>query len=124
MPDPRSVIVSEEIMIGHENRPPEIFDAYGRRPGQPGFKDENLAKRERETHYSFQGEYARLFGPKRRGISHDLGGGQESEDSSEFHQWHLSLEQKYRRPGADAKGGNRARQQKERQKHRKMMTPR
>ena len=35
MPDPRSVTVSEEIILGYNNRPADIFDAYGRRPGQP-----------------------------------------------------------------------------------------
>jgi len=124
MPDPRSDTVSEEIIIGYDNRRSDSFDAYGRRPGQPGFKDENLAKQERETHYAFQGEYARLFGPKRRGISGDFGGRQKSEDSPDFHQWHLSLEQKYGRPGAHARGGNRVSQRKERRKHRKMMEPR
>ena len=38
MPDPRSVTVSEEIVIGYDNRRSEIFDLDGRRPGQPGFK--------------------------------------------------------------------------------------
>jgi hypothetical protein len=59
MPDSRSVIVSEEIA--------ERFDAYGRRPGQLGFKDEPRSAQEHRTHLAFQGEFARLFGPKRRG---------------------------------------------------------
>jgi hypothetical protein len=97
MPDPRSVRVSEQIIIGSDNRPADIFDAYGRRPGQPGFKDDTHAAQERRTHLGFQGEYARLFGPKRRGIGHDIGGRERSEDSPEFHQWHLSLERKFGR---------------------------
>ena len=92
MPDPRSVTVSEETILGYNNRPADIFDAYGRRPGQPGFRDETASARERRTHLAFQGEYARLFGPKRRGIGHDFGGRERTEDSPEFHQWHLSLE--------------------------------
>jgi len=124
MPDPRSVTVSEEIIIGFDNRAPEIFDAYGRRPGQPGFKDESGAAQERQTHLAFQGEYARIFGPKRRGIANDFGGRQKTEDSPDFHQWHLSLEQKYGQPGVHANSGNRARKRKERRKHRKMMNPR
>jgi hypothetical protein len=67
MPDPRSVTVSEEIIIGYDNRRSEIFDAYGRRPGQPGFKDQNLAEQERRTHYAFQGEPARA-GRERRAL--------------------------------------------------------
>jgi hypothetical protein len=97
MPDPRSVTVAEEIVVGYDNAPPDIFDAYGRRPGQPGFKDETHAAKERRSHLAFQGEYARLFGPKRRGIGNDFGGREKSEDSPEFHQWHLSLERKYGR---------------------------
>src|SRR5665647_3894490 len=85
MPDPRSVTVSEEIIIGYDNRWADIFDSYGRRPGQPGFKDENLAARERQTHYAFQGEYARLFGPKRRGISHQFGSADKTEAVSYTH---------------------------------------
>jgi hypothetical protein len=103
MPDPRSVTVSEEILIGYKNGPAEIFDSYGRRPGEPGFKDEEQAERERHTHLAFQGEYARMFGPKRRGISHDFGGRQKIEDSPDFHQYHLSLEGKYGRTGARSK---------------------
>jgi len=94
MPDPRSVTVSEEIILGYDNAPADIFDSYGRRPGQPGFKDETQAAQERQSHLAFQGEYARLFGPKRRGIGNDFGGREKIEDSPDFHQWHLSLERK------------------------------
>jgi hypothetical protein len=103
MPDPRSVTVSEEIMISHDKGPAERFDAYGRQPGQPGFKDEIHSAEEHRTHLAFQGEYARLFGPKRRGIGHDFNGGEESEDSPDFHQWHLSLDRKSGRADARKK---------------------
>ena len=94
MPDPRSVIVSEEIMIGYDTGAAERFDAYGRRPEQVGFKDETRSAQEHRTHLAFQGEFARLFGPKRRGISGEFHGREQSEDSPDFHQWHLSLERK------------------------------
>lgn len=109
MPDPRSVTVSEEIVLGYDNRPADIFDSYGRRPGQAGFKDEALATAERRTHLAFQGEYARLFGPRRRGIGNDFGGREKTEDSPEFHQWHLSLERRNRPTGALAQRRRRAR---------------
>jgi hypothetical protein len=99
MPDPRSVTVSEEIIVGYDHRPADIFDSYGRRPGPSGFRNKTQGERERQTHLAFQGEFARMFGPKRRGISHDFGGRERMEDSSEFHAWHLSLERKYGRSG-------------------------
>jgi hypothetical protein len=94
MPDPRSVIVSEEIMIGYNTGAAERFDAYGLRPGQRGFKDETRSAQEHRAHLAFQGEFARLFGPKRRGISGEFHGREKSEDNPDFHQWHLSLERK------------------------------
>jgi hypothetical protein len=99
MPDPRSVTVSEEIIVGYDHRPSDIFDSYGRRPGQRGFRDKAQEERERQTHLAFQGEFARMFGPKRRGISYDFGGRDKTEDSPEFHEWHLSLDRKYGRSG-------------------------
>ncbi|WP_456668068.1 DUF4238 domain-containing protein [Bradyrhizobium sp. USDA 3240] len=124
MPDPRSVTVSEEIIIGYDDRRADAFDSYGRRPGQRGFKDERLAERERKTHYAFQGEFTRMFGPKRRGISDRFGALDKTEDSPEFHRWHLSLEQKILRPGTTAKLSNRAKKRKQRNEHRKIMNPR
>jgi hypothetical protein len=124
MPDPRSVTVSEQIVIGYDDRRADAFDSYGRRPGQPGYKDEHLAERERKTHYAFQGEFARMFGPKRRGISFNFGALDKTEDSPEFHQWHLSLEKKIIRPGTVAKLSNRAKKRKQRHEHRNMMNPR
>jgi hypothetical protein len=49
-------------------KPSDMFDSYRRRSGQAAFKDQSQAEQERRTHFAFQGEYARLFGPKRRGI--------------------------------------------------------
>jgi hypothetical protein len=109
MPDPRSVTVAEEIILGYDDRPADIFDSYGRQPGQRGFKDETHAAKERKTHLAFQGEYARLFGPKRRGIGHDFGGREKTEDSPDFHQWHLSLERKFGRDGGRGKWDRRMR---------------
>ncbi len=106
MPDPRSVTVSEEIILGYDNRRSDIFNSYGRRPGQAGFRDKTQEEKERQSHYAFQGEFARMFGPKRRGVSHDFGGREKTEDSPEFHQWHLSLERKQGR-SSERKGPRR-----------------
>src|SRR5260370_41553880 len=103
-------------MRGYDHRRGDRFDSYGRRPGQGGFKDESLAERERKTHYAFQGEYARIFGPKRRGTSQRVGAFDKTEDSPGFHQWHLSLEKKCAKPGSTAKDRNMARKSKRRAK--------
>ena len=45
---------------------------------------------------AFQGEFARVFGPKRRGLSNEFGPGEKIEDSPEFHKYHLGLEAIYK----------------------------
>ncbi len=96
MPDPRSVVFSNGILVGYKERPADIFDEYGRRPGMQGFKDKVRRDIEWKTFLAFQGEYARLFGPKRRGVGYELGRIQNLEDSPEYHQYHLGLEGKYK----------------------------
>lgn len=93
MPDPRSVSLGGEVIMGgyKDGRPADIWDEYGRRPGQPKFKDERLRERERKTFYAFQGEFARLFGRKHRGASHRFGR-KLDEDSEEFHRHLLEQE--------------------------------
>lgn len=92
MPDPRSVSFGGEIIIGYENRRSDVFDEYGRRPGQHGFKDEQRRSKEWDTHLAFQGEFARVFGPKRRGMGFEFGAKHDDTDSPDFHKYHLSLE--------------------------------
>lgn len=97
MPDPRSVTFSSEILIGYESGRAEAFDEYGRRPGQMEFKDKQLHKREWETFHAFQGEFARLFGSKRRGLAHEFHRLDKVADDPNYHAYHLSLEQKYKK---------------------------
>jgi hypothetical protein len=73
MPDPRSVTFTDEVVVGYTSGAANRFDAYGHRPGQKGFKQEGYSEGERNAHYRFQGEYARLFGKKRRGITCEFG---------------------------------------------------
>jgi Protein of unknown function (DUF4238) len=91
MPDPRSVSFSSEILIGYKGGRSEAFDEYGRRPWHKSYRDQELHKREWRTFHAFQGEYARLFGPGKRGICFEFGH-ETQEDSAEFHQYHLKLE--------------------------------
>ena len=108
MPDPRSVSFSSEILIGYEGGGGEAFDEYGRRPWHKSYRDKKLADREWRTFHAFQGEYARLYGPKRRGICFEFGREKE-EDSPEFHQYHLDSETKNLPSRVRARHGRRAR---------------
>jgi len=69
MPDPRSVTFSAEVVIGYKDATADSFDAYGRKPWQSDYDDKEQHEREWETFLAFQGEFARLFGPDRRGRS-------------------------------------------------------
>jgi hypothetical protein len=103
MPDPRSVSFSSEILFGYTNKHVEGFDAYGRRPGHPDYNKND--DREWGTFQAFQGEFARLFGPKRRGMSNEFGSFHhgEHEDSPEFHEHHLRSEYRYSKNRYDKK---------------------
>ncbi|CAM2178468.1 DUF4238 domain-containing protein [Burkholderia orbicola] len=95
MPDPRSVTYSTEIVIGYEDGSGESMDEYGRRPWQKGYSGEAKNRADWETFHAFQGEYARLFGPKRRGRSFEIGRLSNAEDTADFHEYHLKLEAKF-----------------------------
>lgn len=95
MPDPRSVSFTTQIMVGYENGHSQVFDGYGRRPGQSGFSGENTNLQEWDSFHAFQGEYARRFGPRRRGRCMEYVSLTDEEDSPDFHRYHLSLEQSY-----------------------------
>jgi len=97
MPDPRSVSFSSEIVIGYKDKRADWFDAYGRKPWQSGYDDKKQHEEEWETFHAFQGEYARVFGPKRRGLSYEFGRLDNEEDSPDYHAYHLKLEHKYKK---------------------------
>ncbi len=96
MPDPRSITFSSEAFIGYDNGRSEAFDEYGRRPWHEDYNDKMRHDYEWKTFHAFQGEYARLFGPKRRGIAFEFGDKDKSEDNADFHAYHLRLEQQYK----------------------------
>jgi hypothetical protein len=97
MPDPRSVTFSSEIVFGYDNNRADWFDAYGRKPWQKGYDDKSQHKMEWETFHAFQGEFARLFGPKRRGLSFEAGRLDNIEDDPDYHAYHLKLEQTHKK---------------------------
>ena len=91
MPDPRSVSFTDEIVVGNNQGAFFAMDAYGRRPGNPAYRDARARNQEWDTFLAFQGEYARLHGPKRRGKVMSFGGDPDFDDA-DYHKYHLSLE--------------------------------
>ncbi len=96
-PDPRSMDYGGEVIFGGfaDGRPAQAFDEYGRRPWQPGYRhhDRGVDEREWNALYAFKGEFARVFGPRRRGNDYDHGQ-RSDEDSPDFHKFHLSQEKR------------------------------
>jgi hypothetical protein len=94
MPDPRDVYLGGDIFVSFKDGSSTGFDPYGRRPGQPGFGKDSAS--DAETLHRFQGEFARLFGPFRRGRSFEMDHLTKERDDDSFHEYHLSLEKKKR----------------------------
>lgn len=97
MPDPRGLYHGGEIYLGYEDGSSEGFDVYGRRPWEPGFGQDESPKGGRDPLLRFQGEFARLFGPERRGRSFGAGKLENERDNGDLHQYHLDLERRRKR---------------------------
>ena len=95
MPDPRSLTFSGEMFIGYKDGQSDAYDEYGRRPWQKGYASKPASDREWRTFHAFQGEYARLFGPRRRGRTQEFNRLGKEEDNVDFHAYHLRSEGKY-----------------------------
>lgn len=95
MPDPRSVNYGGEIIIGYKDGTATAFDEYGRRPWDKDFKvrDGGIDDDWSTFHY-FQGEFARLFGPFRRGRAFTFDRLDNERDDDDYHNYHLGLERK------------------------------
>ncbi len=98
MPDPRGVRFGGEIVIRYRDGRATSFDAYGRRPWQPGYNREFESQSEFSSLQRFQGEFARLYGPRRRGRSFAFMQLDPETDDEDFHRYHLGLEEKYKHP--------------------------
>jgi len=94
MPDPRSVTFSAEVVIGYDDKKSDSFDEYGRKPWNPEYGDKQRQDKEWKTSGAFKGEFARVFGPKRRGRAFSFGVLENEEDSLENHAYNLELERK------------------------------
>lgn len=90
MPDPRSVSFSSGVLIGFKGGRSTGYDAYGRRPGDRDYRREEASgPDEFYTFHKFRGDFARLFGPRRRGRSFEIGGLGPEADSDYLHQANL-----------------------------------
>jgi hypothetical protein len=96
MPDPRAVHLGGEILWGNKDGTGGAMDEYGRRPWELDYGKEGKTFEEASSLYRFQGEFARLFGPYRRGRTFDAMHLDDERDDDEFHQYHLDLETKYK----------------------------
>lgn len=100
MPDPRSVTYTTGVVFGYEGGGGSAFDEYGRRPWERGYRgDRDGPQPDWYTFLRFQGEFARLFGPYRRGRAYEVGGLDKECDDEDFHRYHLSLEAHGRKHG-------------------------
>lgn len=97
MPDPRSVEFTGRIMLGHHDGRSSAWDEYGLRPWQTGFDDKERSSDEWQTFYRFRGEFARRFGPERRGRAFRMVHLDPERDSDEAHAANVRYETDYRR---------------------------
>jgi hypothetical protein len=97
MPDPRSSNISSGPLIRYGNGSVDAFDIYGRKPWQEGYEDKALLERESKAFQAFKGEYARKFGPLRKGVSGEFGNREKIIiDTPEYHAYHTAIP-KYRK---------------------------
>lgn len=100
MPDPRGVVYESETIIGKKDGTYDAFDEYGRKPWEPGYSGHDQPGQDDfSTLERFKGDFAYIFGPKRRGRSASFGGDlDEAEDGEEYHRYHLgNASKKYQR---------------------------
>ena len=109
MPDPRSVVFSTGIVVGYGGGRSDAWDEYGRRPWERGFRSGAGAASEWDSFLAFQGEFAPVFGPRRRGRSFNFGQLSPEVDSPEFHEFHLGLEARHKPRNPVTRRGSRRR---------------
>ena len=93
MPDPRSIQLGGEILMGFKDGHVEASDEYGRRPWEKDYNKEGKSLIESRTLDKFKSEFARLYGPVRRGLSYL----DNEKDTEELHQFYLELGKKKRK---------------------------
>ena len=73
MPDPRAVSLGGTVMWGGGKSGPGAMDEYGRRPWEKDYEKEGRSLEEGKYLYRFQSEFAKKFGPYRRGRIVEMG---------------------------------------------------
>lgn len=96
MPDPRPIQTRGETIIGYTDGTAASADQYGRRSWQRDYNSELNSGSEQLSSQRFKGEFARLFGPRRRGLTFHGASLDAEQDDDEFHKYHLSLERRRR----------------------------
>lgn len=91
MPDPRSMSFRGEIIMTSRDGRATAFDEYGRRPWDRDFRKRQVGGgRDFRIFQQFKGEFARLFGPYRRGRAYSMGIDLDPEmDSEDTHKMRL-----------------------------------
>ena len=97
MPDPRSVQFTGRIMAGHYDGTSSAWDEYGLRPWERGFDNRDRSDDEWETFHRFKGEFARRFGPQRRGRAMHMVHLDPERDDDHAHATNLRYETEYDR---------------------------
>jgi hypothetical protein len=91
MPDPRPLTHGGEYVVGYDDGTTEALDVYGRRPEDPEFSRETNNRDDLAALGTFKAEFARRYGPYRRGRSCEGGRLDPERDSDTMHEHHLSL---------------------------------
>ncbi len=90
MPDPRPVHAGGEIFMGFRDGRTAKFDEFGRRPWERDYKKESKDGADFNSLYRFKGDFAYLFGPKRRGRISGPNGLEDEVDDENYHNHMLS----------------------------------
>lgn len=99
MPDPRHIYMGGETFIGYKDGTSEGFGAYGHRPGQPGYQDQQREERERNALERFKAEWSVTHGTKYRATSGQFyhpGDKIRSDESADMHKHYIDHDEKYR----------------------------
>jgi hypothetical protein len=97
MPEPRLIHIGGEILIGYKGGGGEAFSEYGHRPWQKGYKDEARFKRESQSLYRFQAEWALLRGARYTAEDYGFMRQNRHVDSKEAMERHRERLKRYRR---------------------------
>ena len=96
MPEPRLIHMGGEIFISYESGAKDAFGAYGHKPWQKGYEDEEREKRESEALERFQAEWAFKHGSKYTARNEEFGG-RLTESGAEMMEHYKAVRKKYRR---------------------------